>query len=115
MGFIGVICGVTIQTKIVPITEIAKKSGLADTGILDEYHISDRDEGHDNDDDEEGSRTYPSRTSAGASFSYGEKHPELTQPLVLFWGLLTIPNWYMDWVLSNAKLELLMRPAYNFL
>jgi hypothetical protein len=27
---------------------------------------------------------------------------------VLFCGLLTIPNWYMDWVLSNAHLELLI-------
>lgn len=32
----------------------------------------------------------------------------MTQPLVLFWGLLTIPNWYMDWVLTNAQLELLI-------
>ena len=26
----------------------------------------------------------------------------------MFCGLLTIPNWYMDWVLSNAHLELLI-------
>lgn len=26
----------------------------------------------------------------------------------MFWGLFTIPNWYMDWVLSNAHLELLI-------
>lgn len=27
---------------------------------------------------------------------------------MLFGGLLTIPDWYMDWVLSNAHLELLI-------
>lgn len=27
---------------------------------------------------------------------------------MLFWGLLTIPNWYMDWVLTNAQFELLI-------
>lgn len=32
----------------------------------------------------------------------------MTKPLVLFGGILTIPDWYMDWVLSNAHLELLI-------
>ena len=32
----------------------------------------------------------------------------MTKPLILFGGLITIPNWYMDWVLSNAHLELLI-------
>ena len=88
-----------------------KKSGIAETGILECYHVLDRNERHDNDDDEKGSRTYPSRTSAGAAFANGEKHPELTRPLILLWGMINIPNWYMDWVLTCAQYELLMCDA----
>lgn len=30
---------------------------------------------------------------------------------MLFWGLVSIPNWYMDCVLTNAQYELLMCDA----
>lgn len=90
---------------------LVKKSGISETSILEHYHVLDRNEGHSDDDDEKGSRSYPSRTSAGAAFANGEKHPELTRPLVLFWGMVNIPNWYMDWVLTNALYELLICDA----
>ena len=51
------------------------------------------------------------KTSAGAAFANGEKHPELTRPLILLWGMINIPNWYMDWVLTCAQYELFMCDA----
>lgn len=71
------------------------------------YHISDRDEGHDNDDDEGGSKAFPSRETWGAAWSIGEKHPSLTEPLILFFGLWRIPMWGYYWQYTLAQIELL--------
>lgn len=74
--------------ELVPSLLPLVKRGIADTTILTSqfHHVTDRDEGH-NDVDEQGrSRTCSSRTFC-AGFASGEKHPELTAPLVLFWGL----------------------------
>jgi hypothetical protein len=72
------------------ITEAKKSNGA---GVLVGYGISD---GYDNDmdnDDEERSRSIPSRTGIGKRGSIIEKFPGLGQPLVLFGGLITIPYW----------------------
>lgn len=74
---------------------------------MSRYHISDRDEGHDNDDDEGGSKSFPSRESWGAAWSIGEKHPTLTEPLILFFGLWRIPMWGYLWGYTIAQIELL--------
>ena len=44
---------------------LIKKSGCGSGGLLDKYHITDRNEGDDNEDESGGSRSYPSRTFGG--------------------------------------------------
>ena len=75
--------------------------------LLDSYHISDRDEGHDDDNDKRGSRAYPSRTSYGQTWEIGKSYPWLTEPLRLFGIPISKPLFGIYWVLTNAQIELL--------
>ena len=66
------------------------------------YHISDRADGRDggDDDEDEGSESYPSRTRWGQLFSLGEKFPFL---LETHWGIFAY-NYF--WGLTSAQIEL---------
>ena len=75
--------------------------------LLDSYHISDRDEGHDDDNDKRGSRAYPSRTSYGQTWEIGKSYPWLTEPLRVFGIPISKPLFGIYWVLTNAQIELL--------
>ena len=75
--------------------------------LLDRYHISDRDEGHDDDNDKRGSRAYPSRTSYGQTWEIGKSYPWLTEPLRVFGIPISKPLFGIYWVLTNAQIELL--------
>ena len=78
--------------------------------ISTEYHISDRNDGHDNDDGT--TRTYPSRTSFGAAYSLAEKHPFL---LERHFGIKAFDYW---WGYSACQIELMIIDMpmidYNF-
>ena len=74
------------------------------------YHITDRDDGHDDGDDGGGSTAYPSRTSWGAAFSLEEKHPHLFHYrwFTKAWG-------YWDgYTKSQIKLMALDGPVVNY-
>ena len=58
-------------------------------------------------DDEEGDRTYPSRTEPGAAWSLGEKHPDLVASKSFFWGLINVPMWNYYYGMTLAQIELL--------
>ena len=70
------------------------------------YNITDRDEGYRKVDDEGGSKSYPSREFYGSAWSAGEKHPFLTHPLNLFFGIWVVPMWGYYWVHTAAQIEL---------
>ena len=80
------------------------------------YHISDRDERLENEYEEGGSRSYPSRTAYGEAWTIGEKHPNLMASRSFFFGLLTIPMYEYRCVLSCAQIELLTidKPVINY-
>ena len=81
------------------------------------YHISDRDERLENEYEEGGSRSYPSRTAYGEAWTIGEKHPNLMASRSFFFGLLTIPMYEYRCVLTCAQIELLTidKPVINYL
>ena len=76
-----------------------KKNSIS--GILTAYHISDRDDGRDDDDDEKRSKSYPSRTSWGGAFSLAEKFPFLFERRC---GIAAYDYW---WGYSSAQIDLM--------
>mgnify|MGYP000113932552 FL=1 len=90
--------------ELLPLIETGKKSTCG--GILRLYNITDRDEGYRKVDDEGGSKSYPSREFYGSAWSAGEKHPFLTHPLNLFFGIWVVPMWGYYWVHTAAQIEL---------
>ena len=76
-----------------------KKNSIS--GILTAYHISDRDDGRDDDDDEKRSKSYPSRTSWGGAFSLAEKFPFLFERR---YGIAAYDYW---WGYSSAQIDLM--------
>lgn len=68
------------------------------------YHITDRDGVGDDDDeqDDEGSQSWPSRTTWGSIFSLGEKHPSL---LATYWGVRQYNYW---WGYTSAQIDLML-------
>ena len=76
-----------------------KKNSIS--GILAAYHISDRNDGRDDDDDEKRSKSYPSRTSWGGAFSLAEKFPFLFERR---YGIAAYDYW---WGYSSAQIDLM--------
>ena len=76
-----------------------KKNSIV--SILTAYHISDRNDGCDDDDDEKRSRSYPSRTSWGGAFSLAEKFPFLFERR---YGIAAYDYW---WGYSSAQIDLM--------
>lgn len=70
--------------------------------MLADYHISDRDDGSGDDDDEERSESYPSRTSWGAAFSLAEKFPFL---FATRYGIKAYDYW---WGYTSAQIDLMV-------
>lgn len=77
-----------------------KKNSIV--SLLTAYHISDRDGGRDDDDDSEGSESYPSRTSWGAAYSLGEKYPFL---FASRFGVRAYDYW---WGYTSAQIDLMV-------
>lgn len=67
----------------------------------------DRYEGHGGEEDEEGSRTYPSKTEIGGAWALGEKYPELVRGKSLLFGLVYLPMYAYYDGLTSAQVELL--------
>lgn len=88
-----------------PLLLPVKKSSSA--GLLDEYHIADRNEGYDNDDEEGGSDYFPSRTFYGAGWESAKDHSWMMRPLLLLGGLICVPMYGYNWVMTLAQLELI--------
>ena len=76
-----------------------KKNSIS--SVLAAYHISDRDDGLDDDDDEKRSKSYPSRTSWGGAFSLAEKFPFLFERR---YGIAAYDYW---WGYSSAQIDLM--------
>ena len=76
-----------------------KKNSIS--GVLAAYHISDRDDGLDDDDDKKRSKSYPSRTSWGGAFSLAEKFPFLFERR---YGIAAYDYW---WGYSSAQIDLM--------
>ncbi len=78
--------------------------------IVDEYHISDRNDGHD--DDNGSTRSWPSRTQLGAAYSLAEKYPFLFERK---FGIRAFDYW---WGYTTNEIELIItdQPVidYNF-
>lgn len=91
--------------ELMKVIAVGKKNSSG--RLLDCYHISDRDEGHDDDNDKRGSRAYPSRTSYGQTWEIGKSYPWLTEPLRVFGIPISKPLFGIYWVLTNAQIELL--------
>lgn len=70
--------------------------------MLADYHISDRDDGSGDDDDEERSESYPSRTSWGAAFSLAEKFPFL---FATRYGIKAYDYW---WGYTSVQIDLMV-------
>lgn len=69
--------------------------------VLDGYHISDRNDGRDDDDEEKRSTVWPSRTSWGAAHSLAEKYGFLFERR---FGIRAYDYW---WGYTSAQIELM--------
>lgn len=78
---------------------LLKKNTIS--SISTHYHISDRNDGCDDDDDESGSRAYPSRTSWGGAFSLAEKFSFLFERR---FGIRAYDYW---WGYTSAQIDLM--------
>src|SRR5699024_5495032 len=70
-------------------------------------HIADRNEGYDNDNEEGGSDYFPSRTLYGAGWESAKDHSWMMRPLLLLGGLICVPMYGYNWVMTLAQLELI--------
>lgn len=92
--------------QLLPVVETAKKKSSYKC-LRKSYNIGIRDENDINVDDKRRNRIYPSRTFIGIKAFFGEKHPWALKPLVLFGGLISIPEFTYRFVLSQAKIEIM--------
>lgn len=94
--------------ELVPLFEMAQKNGAGGCGgVLERYNVTDRIEHDEKADDKSGSRAYPSRTTFGQRWEIASKHGIDTGPLKLFGIPISGMMYYVNWVLTNAQLELL--------
>lgn len=91
------------------VLETGKKSTA--TAVLRDYHVTDRGKGYTDDDEDEGSRTYPSRTQYGAAFASAEKRQWLVAPRYFLFGLARVPMWEYMWGHTKAQIELMTADA----
>lgn len=86
----------------------SKKNSIAGSdGLLELYDITNRIKGHSKDDDKGGSKPYPSRTSYGQRWEIAQKHGIDTGPLKFLGIPISGMMYYMNWVLTNAQIELI--------
>lgn len=76
--------------------------------VLEVYHVTDRDEGHDDGDDEEGVRVITSRTAIGSINAIAEKRPWFAEPRRFFFGFVTVRCYDYYWGFTAAQIELMM-------
>ena len=93
------------ETEMIKVFIAAKKKTTCNR-ILAEYHITDRDERHNNDDDEGRSKTFPSRTSWGTGWDIGKAHPSLMLPRMFFF-FFQVDRWGYMWGYTIPQIELL--------
>lgn len=84
--------------------ECSKKKTSA-RAVLSGYHISDRDDRSNDDDEKRGSTVYPSRTSWGAAYSLAQKYPFLFERR---FGISAYDYW---WGYTAAQIELMAADA----
>ena len=84
-----------------------KNSTASGNGLLERYNIVDRVKRRKENDDEGGSRAYPSRTQYGQRWEIAQKHGIDTGPLKFLGIPISGMMYYMNWVLTNAQIELL--------
>lgn len=76
--------------------------------LLEVYHVLDRDEGHEDDNDEKGVRVYGSRTEIGAINAIAEKRPWFAEPRQFFFSFISVPFYNYYWGFTAAQIELMM-------
>lgn len=86
-------------------TNSKKKSSAS--RIISSYGIGGSDEDNESDADDGGTKSFPSRTFIGSKSAFGEKHGWALKPLILFWGLVVIPEYYYRYKLSVAKRQIM--------
>lgn len=72
------------------------------------YHVLDRDEEDEDDNDEKGVRVYGSRTEFGTINAIAEKRPWLAEPRRFFLGLVSVRFYDYLWGFTAAQVELMM-------
>ena len=111
----GYLSPLEFEWRGLPYNHQRSKKKRTPAGILSGYGISDDYERYMHDDDEDGSRTIPSRTKLGKVASTLEKFPFLGNPLVLFGGLITVPFWgYRNTPLALIDLMLSDMPRVEY-
>lgn len=94
--------------ELTPLFEVAQKNGIGgSTGLLKRYNITDRVEHDEKADDQGGSKAYPSRTSVGAAMGNRSEARHRHRPLTILGLPVSGMMYYVNWVLTNAQLELL--------
>lgn len=91
--------------QLQPILAEGKKS-TADA-VLRSYHIIDRGKGYASANDDDGSRTYPSRTKYGAAFASAKHREFLLRTRYFFFGLIPVKMYEYRTVYTIAQLELM--------
>lgn len=76
--------------------------------MVHKFSVGKSDEDNEHDNDDSGSRAIPARTFIGARAAIGKDHAWILEPLFLFWGLITIPEFMYRFKGSVAKYELML-------
>ena len=76
--------------------------------VLGYYHVLDRGKGYADEHDDEGSRTYPSRTPFGARFSDRKRLQWLHTSRYFLFGLIEVKEWPYLWGYTAAQIQLMM-------
>ena len=75
--------------------------------MLRSYHVTDRGKGYSDDDESEGSRSFPSRTRYGAAFAAAEKWQWLVAPRYFLFGMIRVPMFEYRCGMTIAQIELM--------
>lgn len=84
----------------------SKKKSTA-SRIISRYGIGGTNEDNESDADSGGTKSFPSRTFIGSKSAFGEKHGWALKPLILFGGLIVIPEYMYRYKMSVAKRQIM--------
>ena len=103
---ISILCE-SLLSRSTPTNNTNSKKKSSAGRIISRYGIGGSDEDNQSDADNGGTKSFPSRTFIGSKSAFGEKHGWALKPLILFWGLIVIPEYYYRYKLSVAKRQIM--------